>query len=120
MVAITHHDIPNVRSARRQAPRARRSPAVQGSGEVLRLVVSAALLVFVGAFVALVLVAVPGDGVAPAGATQTHVVQHGESMWSIANDVAPAGEAALYVERLVEVNGSSTVVPGQSIVVPAP
>ena len=50
----------------------------------------------------------------------THVVQPGESMWSVATEVAPAGEAAAYVERLVEVNGSASVAPGQVLVLPAP
>ena len=51
---------------------------------------------------------------------EVHVVAAGETMWSIAGDVAPAGEAATYVERLVEVNGSATVVPGQRLRLPVP
>ena len=51
---------------------------------------------------------------------QTHVVAAGETMWSIASDVAPAGEAATYVERLVAVNGSASVTPGQVLALPVP
>jgi hypothetical protein len=50
----------------------------------------------------------------------THVVEPGETMWSVANEVAPAGEAAAYVERLVEVNGSASVAPGQVLTLPMP
>lgn len=51
---------------------------------------------------------------------QVHVVASGETMWSIASEVAPAGEAATYVERLVEVNGSATVAAGQVLELPVP
>ena len=50
----------------------------------------------------------------------THAVAEGETMWSIAEEVAPAGEAATYVERLVEVNGTARVVPGQVLELPVP
>ncbi len=53
-------------------------------------------------------------------ADATHVVTDGETMWSIALDVAPAGEAAGYVERLVAVNGGAIVVPGQVLTLPVP
>ncbi len=51
---------------------------------------------------------------------QVHVVAPGETMWSIASEVAPAGEAATYVERLVEVNGSAAVASGQVLELPVP
>ncbi len=41
-------------------------------------------------------------------------------MWSIAGDVAPAGEAAGYVERLVAVNGTASPAPGQVLALPVP
>lgn len=50
----------------------------------------------------------------------THVAAEGESMWSIARAHAPAGEAAGYVERLAEANGSAKVRPGQVLVLPVP
>lgn len=51
---------------------------------------------------------------------ETHQVVAGETMWSIANDVAPAGEAAGYVERLVDANGTASVAAGQVLVLPVP
>ncbi len=51
---------------------------------------------------------------------QTHVVRAGETMWSIATEVAPAGEAAIYVERLVDANGTATATPGQVLALPVP
>lgn len=47
-----------------------------------------------------------------------HVVVEGETIWSIARDVAPAGEAATYVERLVAANGGATVEVGQRLRLP--
>lgn len=55
-----------------------------------------------------------------ADTSATHVVAEGETMWSIATDLAPAGEAATYAERLVEANGGGTVEAGQVLTVPAP
>lgn len=52
-------------------------------------------------------------------AEATHQVAEGETMWSIALDIAPAGQASTYVERLVQVNGGATVVPGQVLRLPA-
>lgn len=61
----------------------------------------------------------PGTVGAPA-TLEAHVVAEGETMWSIAQDVAPAGEAATYVERLVSANGGAAVAPGQVLTVPVP
>jgi len=57
--------------------------------------------------------------VAPS-APATHVVAEGETLWSIAVATAPAGEAAGYVERLVEANGTARVAPGQTVTLPRP
>lgn len=64
----------------------------------------------------LVLTPTVAPGTATAG---THVVAEGETMWSIAVELAPAGEAAGYVERLVAANGGAAVVPGQELSLPA-
>lgn len=59
---------------------------------------------------------------APSGpATSVVVVQSGESLWSIAQRVAPGADPRETVIRLRELNGlgNAIVVPGQSIVVPA-
>jgi LysM repeat protein len=78
------------------------------------------------AFLALaVLVAVAYLASTPASApgaslAGTHVVAEGETMWSIAVEQAPAGEAAGYVERLVAANGGAVVTPGQELLLPTP
>ena len=77
------------------------------------LVVVAAALYLVQASPA----AAPGE-VPASGAT--HVVEPGDTMWSVATEVAPAGEAAAYVERLVELNGTSVVQPGDVLALPRP
>jgi nucleoid-associated protein YgaU len=48
----------------------------------------------------------------------THVVQPGETLWSIAQRVHPGGNVAAYVDRLVRANGGNTIQVGQQIVVP--
>lgn len=58
--------------------------------------------------------------VSPGSSGATHVVAEGETMWSIAVAHAPAGEAATYVERLVDANGTAAVAAGQQVTLPAP
>ena len=79
-----------------------------------------ALLVSHGAFASLV-PAAPGR----AGAVATLpadgpsvTVETGDTLWSIARDLQPTGDVRPLVDRLVEVNGSSVIVPGQELVVP--
>jgi Tfp pilus assembly protein FimV len=48
----------------------------------------------------------------------THVVQPGETLWSIAQRVHPSGDVASYVDQLVRANGGDTIRVGQQIVVP--
>lgn len=60
-------------------------------------------------------------GSASAGpATGTFVVQAGDSLWSIAQQVAPAADPRETIARIRDLNGmrSATVIPGQSVVVP--
>ena len=85
----------------------------------LRLVLLAVLAVGVVAGLAH-LIRTPGVVGTPPAVTTTHVVAEGESLWSLAVDHAPAGEAAGYVERLVAANGSAVVVPGDVVVLPTP
>lgn len=53
-------------------------------------------------------------------ATGVVVVQAGESLWQIAKDIAPQADPRETVTTIRELNGlgDTTVVPGQSIVVP--
>lgn len=56
---------------------------------------------------------------APAGAGVDHVVHAGDTMWSIAADVAPDVDRRVAVDRLVDANGgSSELQVGQVVRVP--
>lgn len=61
-----------------------------------------------------------GDS-APVAATTTVVVQPGQTLWGIAQTVAPNDDVRATIERLVSLNNleGTTVVPGQKLVVPA-
>jgi nucleoid-associated protein YgaU len=48
----------------------------------------------------------------------THLVEPGETLWSIAESVHPDGNLAAYVDKLVHANGSSTIRVGQQIILP--
>ncbi len=86
-----------------------------------------ALLVLSTCFLALV-VLVSGRFTADAGtsaplgpATSVVVVQPGESLWQIARQIAPSADPREVVTIIRELNGlgDTTVVAGQSVVVPA-
>lgn len=59
-----------------------------------------------------------GENAGPA--TQVVVVQSGESLWSIAQAVAPGADPRETIARIRDLNGmtSAVVVKGQSIIVP--
>ncbi|WP_436795527.1 LysM peptidoglycan-binding domain-containing protein [Actinospongicola halichondriae] len=82
--------------------------------------IGTAVLVAVLALAIGLLIASPAMSAGTAATLDPHVVVEGETMWSIAQDVAPAGEAATYVERLVEANGGASVAAGQVLTVPVP
>ena len=54
-------------------------------------------------------------------ATATVVVQPGQSLWGIARSVAPRDDVRATIERITMLNNldSTTVIPGQQLVVPA-
>jgi len=67
------------------------------------------------------LTAEAGSSLADQGrATGVVVVQPGESLWQIAQDIAPQADPRETVTTIRDLNGlgDTTVVPGQSIVVP--
>lgn len=78
-------------------------------------------------FIALLAWITLGGGTADASIGQSPavsqfvVVQPGESLWSIASDIAPAHDPRDVIMRIRETNGLGTqhVYPGQSLVVPA-
>lgn len=106
-----------VRPTRVTSPRAwrltRRGRVVVG---VVVSVPFAALLVLLGSVSADA--GTPGSVSAPA--TSVVVVQPGESLWQIAQDVAPQADPRATITTIRELNGlaEGTVVPGQSIIVP--
>ena len=109
---------PTRRAPLRSVPAAAPRRQLAGIGRGVSWALVALVAVVAAAYLALAAPAPVVEGIPVQEAT--HVVQPGDSMWSVANEVAPAGEAAAYVERLVEVNGSASVAPGQVLVLPAP
>ena len=83
----------------------------------------AALSVAFGGSVAAAVLAVesggPGGGLELAGST-TVVVQSGDTLWSIAGEIAPEEDRRAVVDALLDVNGLSDVdlVPGQVLELP--
>ncbi len=127
MVAITTNPVrrpaPSIRPSRSRALHAvPERTVVAQSGRALRHLGLLALLAVVVLAVGYLAstTATPPGAVASVATLEAHVVAEGETMWSIAQDIAPAGEAATYVERLVEANGGSAVAAGQVLTVPVP
>lgn len=44
-----------------------------------------------------------------------YVVQPGDTIWSIAHELAPSGDTRALVDRLVSLNGGATLEPGQRL-----
>lgn len=118
---------PAATSDARVAPRARHPRSTRSAGVRLtrrgRIVLGVAVSL---PFAALMII--NGSGAADAGtqgtvepATAVVVVQSGESLWQIAQTVAPSADPRSTITAIRELNalGTDTVVPGQSLVVPA-
>jgi hypothetical protein len=58
-----------------------------------------------------------GGSAAPA-APVVHVLQPGDTLWSIAGEVAPGADVRLMVDRLVELNGGAPLEVGDRLVLP--
>lgn len=115
------------------------TPALSGNafaqaarGTRLRLTVRGrrvlAMLAALPAVVAIAVAMVSGgsalasrDEGAPAGSFQTITVSHGDSLWSIAEEVAPQADPRDVVDALVRLNalGGVTLQAGQSLAIPA-
>ena len=115
------------------------TPALSGNafaqaahGTRLRLTVRGrrvlAMLAALPAVVAIAVAMVSGgsalasrDEGAPAGSFQTITVSHGDSLWSIAEEVAPQADTRDVVDALVRLNalGGVTLQAGQSLAIPA-
>jgi LysM domain len=94
-----------------------------------RLVVLAMVLALVVVFTLLATAAVArfaGGAPSAAGgpsnggvaAAPTLVVQPGDTLWSIAADVAPDADVRITVDQLIALNGSTPIVPGQELILP--
>lgn len=76
-----------------------------------------ALLFVVGQMVASSMTASPTHPSILEGAS-VHVVQPGESLWSIAQQERPHADMARLVDELLRLNGSSTIRVGQELILP--
>ena len=61
----------------------------------------------------------PSPGAAPVEVGDGHVVQRGDTLWTIAQGLGVDGDLRDTVSRLAEVNGGATLVPGQVLSIPA-
>jgi LysM repeat protein len=106
-----------------------RSPAGQARRAVYRRRRLAALAILVAVVAVALLLAsavlarVAGDGtpdpVAGSSApAEVHVVQPGDTLWSIARSLEPEGDVRLLVDRLVDLNGGAPITVGQQLVLP--
>ena len=86
---------------------------------VLAVAVAVAITLLASAAVARLAGGAPSAAGGPSPAEPTVVVQPGDTLWSIAADVAPRTDVRITVDRLIALNGSSPIVPGQELVVPA-
>lgn len=57
----------------------------------------------------------PASAPAVAPAASVYVVQPGDTLWSIAHQVEPQADPRDVVDRLVELNGSGALQPGQRL-----
>ncbi|HUW02120.1 MAG TPA: LysM peptidoglycan-binding domain-containing protein [Acidimicrobiales bacterium] len=87
----------------------------------LGLVLAAGALVADAAFGALSVT--PQGAARSAGADsgtvgEVHVVQPGDTMWSIASEIDPTTDPRSMVDQLVDLNGSASIQVGQRVVLP--
>lgn len=61
---------------------------------------------------------VPSPATGGSAAPVVHVVQPGDTLWSIAGKVAPGADVRLTVDRLVELNGGAPLEVGDRLVLP--
>jgi nucleoid-associated protein YgaU len=85
-----------------------------------KVVVAAIWLIFVAAIV--FMVSRPADLPVPAE-TVTVTVRAGDTLWGLADGLAPPGDPRVTVEQIIELNGlrsAGDIHPGDVLVVPAP
>lgn len=85
-------------------------------------VLVATLAFAAGIVLALALMSVPAGGsLTPEAreARQTrYVVDHGDTLWTVAHTVAPGEDPRVVVDALADARGTSTILPGDTIVWP--
>lgn len=122
-VTLTPARLAPARPARMTRPdRARREPSggyrltARGRAVALGASVAALVAIVVGAGQMVEASSVAATGTEPA----VVVVQSGDTLWGIAQDIAPGVDPRSLVRQIREVNdlGNRAIVPGQSIVVP--
>lgn len=101
------------RLARRAVYRRRRLVAL-----LLVLLVTGTLVVLANAVVARTAGGGTPASVAGTSAPSEHVVQPGDTLWSIARTIDPEGDVRVTVDRLVERNGGGPLVVGQRLELP--
>ncbi len=105
-----------------------RAPARQQRAAMYRRRRAVALVLVVAVVAALLLLASAvlagsAGGGTPTSAAGTppgdvHVVQPGDTLWSIARQLDPSGDVRLTVDHLVELNGSAPLAAGQRLALP--
>lgn len=105
-----------------RAPGARARRVTFMRRRLMAAVAATALLVAVILLAGAALAGTAGGGnpSAAAGATssQVHVVQPGDTLWSIAAQAAPDTDVRVTVDRIAELNGGSPLVVGQRLLLP--
>lgn len=91
--------------------------AAGGRASTIAIVILAGLLAVAGLVYLLTADPLAAPGTIAADDV-TYTVVEGDTMWSISQELAPAGEAGQFVERLVALNGTSVVEAGQELAVP--
>lgn len=91
-----------------------------GAVGLVLLAVVVAVAIALGAFAPLAPGPTGGGAsvAAQAGARDSVVVEAGDTLWSIARQLQPVGDVRPLVARLVELNGSAAIRPGQVLALP--
>ena len=117
---------PQVITGGGDGPRGTTSPRLSGAVYWRRRLAAGLLLVVLGAGLWTIATWMTNSsvGVAPVGADRSgpatqeiHVVQPGETLWSIASEVDPGGDVRATVDRLADLNGGAAIQVGQRLII---
>ncbi len=105
-----------------RAPAALAQRAIYRRRRVVVLVLVAVLVAATLLLVSAVLARTAGGGtptsVAGTSMPAVHVVQPGDTLWSIARGLHAGGDVRLEVDRLVDLNGDAPIIVGQRLQLP--